>query len=144
MCHVELWNPPSALHKSALERGDDDDAPSKDRNRSSVEERRTEKEQGDDAEDDAPSEDRKRSSVEERRTAEVQPGGADHLFRISSGRFAPDQIPCVSQDVTKFMVPGRTGQDMDAYLMEFDVSLNKAGPRMVMGSGFSGGLVPIL
>ena len=55
---------------------------------------------------------------------------------ISRERFAPDVIDSILQDMTKSMNFKHADQEMDTYLMESDMSRQKAEARMIMGSGF--------
>ena len=52
--------------------------------------------------------------------------GARHVLGIRRGRFAPDAIDVIFQEVAKFMNSKRTEQTTDAYLVEFYVLREKA------------------
>ena len=65
-------------------------------------------------------------------------GGAGQILEISRGRCAPDAIDSILRDMVKFTLLARTDQDIDTYLMEFDMSRRKAGARRITGGGSSG------
>ena len=62
--------------------------------------------------------------------------GVEQILNILRNRFAPDKADCIYQDVTKFLYFKRTTQDMDTYLLEFDMLRQRAGARFAMGAGF--------
>ena len=62
--------------------------------------------------------------------------GVDSILRILRNRFAPDRIDCIFQDIQKFSHLTRTTQDMDTYLLEFEMLRQKAEARFDMGTGF--------
>ena len=61
--------------------------------------------------------------------------GAQQILRILLERFEPDTIDVIYQEGAKFMNFRRADHAMDVYLIEFDVSREKAEARMVMGIG---------
>ena len=61
---------------------------------------------------------------------------AREFSRILRERLAPDVTDALHRDVVKFMNCKRVDQTMDTYLMEFDVTREKAETRMATGSGF--------
>ena len=67
---------------------------------------------------------------------------AARILRILGERFAPEAIDSIFQDMAKFMYFERADQNSDMYLMEFDVLPQKAGARMLMGSGFPAEFAP--
>ena len=69
---------------------------------------------------------------------------AEPISRILRGRFAPGAIDSIFQDTAKVMYFKRTGQKMDTYLMEFNTSGQRAGARLIMGSGFRDEFVSVL
>ena len=62
--------------------------------------------------------------------------GVMHILNILRDRFAPDRVDCIFQDIIKFMNFKKTTQEMDTYLLEFDILRQKAEARMPMGTGF--------
>ena len=62
--------------------------------------------------------------------------GVRHVLRILRERSAPDAIDAINQEVAKFLNFTRTGQTIDAYLIDFDVLREKSEAPMVMGNGF--------
>ena len=64
-------------------------------------------------------------------------------MEISRERFAPDAFGSIFQDMAKFMNFKRTDQDMDTYLMEFDILRRKAEARMIKGGGFPDGIASV-
>ena len=62
--------------------------------------------------------------------------GVEQVLNALRTRFSPDKVDCIFQDITKFMYFQRTTQDMDTYLLESDISRQKAEARMAMGAGF--------
>ena len=62
--------------------------------------------------------------------------GAEQILNILRNRFAPDKADCIFQDITKFSYFKRTTQDMDTFLLEFDMLRQKAGARFATGTGF--------
>ena len=62
--------------------------------------------------------------------------GVESILRILRNRFAPDKIDCIFQDIQKFSHFTRTTQDMDTYLLEFEMLRQKAEARFDMGTGF--------
>ena len=70
--------------------------------------------------------------------------GVGQILCILRNRFAPDKVDCIFQDITKFMYFKRTTQEMDTYLLEFDILRQKAEARMSMGTGFPDEYVSVL
>ena len=70
--------------------------------------------------------------------------GVAHTLRILRERSAPDAMDSIFQDMAKFTYFKRTGQNMDTYLMEFDMLRQKAEARMLMGSGSPDEFAPVL
>ena len=70
--------------------------------------------------------------------------GVAQILNILRVRFAPDMVDCIFQDITKFMYFKRTTQEMDVYLLEFDILRQKAESRMSMGAGFPDEYVSVL
>ena len=62
--------------------------------------------------------------------------GAEAILKISRRRFAPEKADCIFQDISKFMNFKRTTQDMDTYLLEFEMLRQRAEARFDMGTGF--------
>ena len=62
--------------------------------------------------------------------------GVEQILNILRNRFAPDKADCIFQDVTKFLFFKRTTQDMDTYLLEFDMLRRRAEARFATGTGF--------
>ena len=62
--------------------------------------------------------------------------GAEKILKILRHRFAPDKVGCIFQDISKFMNFKRTTQDMDTYLLEFEMLRQRAEARFDMGAGF--------
>ena len=56
--------------------------------------------------------------------------GVEQILNISRNRFAPDKVGCIFQDIAKFLYFKRTTEDMDTFLLEFDISRQKAEARM--------------
>ena len=56
--------------------------------------------------------------------------GAEQILSISRNGFAPDKVGCIFQDIAKFLYFKRTTEDMDTFLLEFDISRQKAEARM--------------
>ena len=52
--------------------------------------------------------------------------GAEQILKILRERFAPDAIDSIFQDMAKFMYFKRTGQNMDTYIMKFEM-MREAG-----------------
>ena len=71
-------------------------------------------------------------------------GGAEQISRILRERSAPDAIDSISQDMVKFTSPERTEQNMDTYIMEFEMLSEKAGSIMLLGPGFPDAFVSAL
>ena len=69
---------------------------------------------------------------------------AEQILKISGERFAPDGSDIIFQDVVKFMYFRRANQEMDTYLLEFDVLRQKGETRMLMGAGFPNDFAPAL
>ena len=69
--------------------------------------------------------------------------GAEQISRKLGARFAPDAIGSIFQDMVAFMYFKRTARDMDTYLMEFDMSRQKAEARMIMGNSFPDDFVSV-
>ena len=69
------------------------------------------------------------------RYAIVNLDGAEKISKILRGRYAPDAIDSNFQDMVELMYFQRTGQNMDTYIMEFEMLREKAESRMVIGSG---------
>ena len=59
---------------------------------------------------------------------------AEHISKISRGRFAPDAIYSIFQDMVKFLHFERSLRTMDTYITE---------SRMVTGPGFPGAFVSV-
>ena len=70
--------------------------------------------------------------------------GVMHILNISRDRLAPDRVDCIFQDIIKFMNFKKTTQEMDTYLLEFDILRQKAEARMSMGTGFPDEFVSVL
>ena len=70
--------------------------------------------------------------------------GVEHISEILRERFAPRPIDSILQDMAKFSFFKRTGQNMDAYLMVFDMLRQRAEARMITGCGFPDELLPEL
>ena len=70
--------------------------------------------------------------------------GAEQILEIPRERLAPDAIDTEFQDVATLMGSKRTDQDMDTYLLKFDMSRQKAETRMLMGAGFPDEFAPVL
>ena len=66
------------------------------------------------------------------------------ILNISRLRFAPDKVDCIFKDITKFTNFKKTTQEMDTFLLESDISRQKAEARMSTGSGFPGEFVSAL
>ena len=62
--------------------------------------------------------------------------GVEQVLNISRRRFAPNKVDCIFQDITKFLNFKRATQDMDTYLLEFDMLRQRAEARFAMGAGF--------
>ena len=56
--------------------------------------------------------------------------GVDQILKILRNRFAPDKADCIFQDISKFLYFKRTTQDMDTYLLEFDMLRQRAEARL--------------
>ena len=61
---------------------------------------------------------------------------AGQISKIPREPFAPAAIDGVFQDMVKFLVFERTGQNMYAYLMKVGMLRQEAGARVILGSGF--------
>ena len=62
--------------------------------------------------------------------------GVEAILKILRHRFAPDKVDCIFQDIHKFANFKRATQDMDTYLLEFEMLRQRAGSRFDMGAGF--------
>ena len=62
--------------------------------------------------------------------------GVGAILKILRHRFAPDKIDCIFQDIYKFSNFKRATQDMDTYLLEFEMLRQRAEARFNMGTGF--------
>ena len=62
--------------------------------------------------------------------------GVEAILKILRRRSAPDKVDCTFQDISKFMNFKRTTQDMDAYMLEFDMLRRRAEARLALGTGF--------
>ena len=65
-------------------------------------------------------------------------------MRISRNYFQPDALGRVYQQVTKFSRYRRADQNMERYLLAFDVPRRKAGARVVTGRALPEGSESIL
>ena len=70
--------------------------------------------------------------------------GVEAILKILRHRFAPDKIDCIFQDIYKFSNFKRTTQDMDTYLLEFEMMRQRAEARFDMGTGFPDEFVSVL
>ena len=62
--------------------------------------------------------------------------GVAQISRILRNRFAPDAIDRIPPDMAKSLYFGRTDQNLETYLMEFDMLRQKAEARTPIGSRF--------
>ena len=70
--------------------------------------------------------------------------GVEAILKILRHRFAPDKIDCIFQDIYKFSNFKRATQDMDTYLLEFEMLRQRAEARFDMGAGFPDEFVSVL
>ena len=70
--------------------------------------------------------------------------GVECILKILRNRFAPDKIDCIFQDIYKFSHFKRTTQDMDTYLLDFEMMRQRAVARFDMGAGFPDEFVSVL
>ena len=70
--------------------------------------------------------------------------GVMQILEIPRGRFAPDPIDIILQDMVKFTYFKRTDQNMDSTLTKFAKLSQKAEAGMLMGSGLPDECVPAL
>ena len=70
--------------------------------------------------------------------------GVEAIMEILRNRFAPDKVDCVFQDIYKFSNFKRTTQDMDTYLLDFEMLRHRAEARFDMGTGFPDEFVSVL
>ena len=66
------------------------------------------------------------------------------IMRILRLRFAPDKVDSIFQDIYKFTNFKRTTQDMDTFLLEFEMLRQRAEARFDMGMGFPDEFVSVL
>ena len=70
--------------------------------------------------------------------------GVEAILKILRHRSAPDKIDCIFQDIYKFPNFKRTTQDMDIFLLEFEMLRQRAEARFDMGAGFPDEFVSVL
>ena len=63
--------------------------------------------------------------------------GVEQILNIPRNRFAPEKADCVFQDIAGFLFCKRTTQDMDTYLLEFDM-LRQSGSAVFSENRFPG------
>ena len=61
--------------------------------------------------------------------------GVEQILNIPRNRSAPDKADCIFQDIPKYLRFKRTTQDMDTFLLEFDILRRKAEARMSVRAG---------
>ena len=62
--------------------------------------------------------------------------GVEAILKIRRRRFAPDIVDCIFRDIHKFMNFKRAIQDMDTFLLEFEMLRQRTEARFDMGVGF--------